>query len=290
MREAPETAPADSGMILLNVLAIVAVASAVVMIMVSSQDVAIQRTQRMREAAQADAYARGGELSAVAALRRDKIEAPQTDNLREAWAMVVQNDVPVRGGRFSLAIADAQSRFNVNNVDKGGLLAQSSLDKILTRLAAPVGTADRIARYIAAVGPVSDLVELTNAGLDAETLSKLSEVATALPGLTGVNVNTAGETLLATMLDNPVAARVLVARRDHSGMVSPDDIMAAHVVLPTGLGFTSDLYWVRTTVTIGDTSQSLTSLLQRRSRGRVVEVVAVEHKKGGAAPDQAPPL
>ena len=63
--------PDREGMILLNVLLILAVASVAVLVMVTSQDIEVQRSTRRRDAAQAGAYARAGELSAITGLRRD---------------------------------------------------------------------------------------------------------------------------------------------------------------------------------------------------------------------------
>ena len=74
------------GMILLNVLLVVSVAAVVVTLMMTSQEVAIDRTVRFREAAQAKAYARAGEASVIVALRRDAVEAPASDHSREAWS------------------------------------------------------------------------------------------------------------------------------------------------------------------------------------------------------------
>ncbi len=280
----------DQGMILLNVLAIVAVSSAVVMMMIASQDVGLARTQRLREAAQAAAFARSGELSAVVALRRDAVSAPQSDHYGEAWAKVRQEDTTIAGGRFSLAIEDAQAKFNINTLVTGGLAAEAQFRKLASRVRPADGTADRVIGLLRATGPIADLSAMASAGVDQDSIARLETLATALPGATTVNLNTADETLLATLLDNPVSANVLIARRQRAGFLTPDDLKAAQVVAPPGLGFTSDLYRVQTVVTIGETRQSLTSLLARKRRAGVVEVVAVARQRGTAAPVGAPPL
>ncbi|MBV8971514.1 MAG: general secretion pathway protein GspK, partial [Sphingomonadaceae bacterium] len=98
-------------MILVNVLAVVAVATALVAAMLDT-GAAIDRAAAWRDAARARAIARGGELSAIAALRRDT--DPARDDRSEAWARVAQAPTPIAGGRFALTIDDAQGRFNVN--------------------------------------------------------------------------------------------------------------------------------------------------------------------------------
>ena len=69
---------------------------------------------------------------------------------------------------------------------------------------------------------------------------------------------------MAILLQNPVQARVLAATRERDGLLTPDDVEAAGVILPPGVGFASDLFRIRIAVRIGDTPQSMESLLQRR--------------------------
>jgi general secretion pathway protein K len=122
------------GMILLNVLLVVSVAAIVVMLMVTSQDVAIDRTVRFREAAQAAAYVRAGEASVIVALRRDAAEAPASDHAREPWGAVEDRNVAIRGGRFSLKVQDDQARFNLNSIANGNPVARAHLARILQTL------------------------------------------------------------------------------------------------------------------------------------------------------------
>ena len=278
------TGPDDRGVILLNVLLVVAVASAVVVMMTSSQDISLQRTQRLRDAAQALAIAHAGELSAAVALRRDKLESPAVDHLREAWAAVAQTETAIAGGRFSLAISDGEAKFNVNNLASGGAAARDVLGRLLVLAGAPADAVDGVAAYLEAAGPVSDLGALSRAGLSGEVLQRLGENGTALPTPTAVNVNTASESLLSVMLLNPVAARILAAQRSRTGFLNPQDLTAARVILPRGADFTSDNYWVRTKATAGGTGLVLTSLLNRRATGAKSEVVVVLRRRGAAAP------
>ena len=88
------------GMILLNVLLVLAVASVAVLIMVSTQDIEVQRSTRLRDAAQASAYARAGELSAVTALRRDALVAATTEAKKAknfAEADRIRDELKARG-------------------------------------------------------------------------------------------------------------------------------------------------------------------------------------------------
>ena len=87
----PAAAPSRrKGMILLNVLIIVAISAAAVTVMLVAQDIGVRRTIRLHDAAQAQAYSRAGELSAVVARVRDAVTAPETDSISEPWAAIGQ--------------------------------------------------------------------------------------------------------------------------------------------------------------------------------------------------------
>lgn len=287
---APERLADDAGVILLNALAVVAVASAAVLLMISTQEFAVTRSSGVREAAQAQAYARGGELSAVSALRRDMVDAPATDHAREPWAEVADEDVEIRGGRFSLAISDAQDRFNLNSPLSGGLNARANLDAVVAAAGLPPQAAERIHLYVTTLGPVDDVADLAVLGLDARGLARLSDLVVVLPPEATLNVNTAGPEVLGAILRNPVAGRLLVARRNATGFLTSADFEGVGVIPPSGVGFTSDHYRVTTEVQVGDTRQRLVSLLRRRRVGGVPEVVVIRRQREAAAlPRGTPP-
>ncbi|NWO96470.1 general secretion pathway protein GspK, partial [Escherichia coli] len=83
------------------------------------EELALDRALRTREAARALAVVRGGELSAVVALRRDMVVAPNEDDVTEPWARLSERGAPIEGGSFDLAIADAEGRFNLNALRAG---------------------------------------------------------------------------------------------------------------------------------------------------------------------------
>ena len=280
----------ERGMILVNVLMIVALAASVLALMLSSEDGALQRSTRLREAARANAIARGGELSAISELRRDAITNPESDNLSEAWANIADAGVAIDGGRFAFVVGDAQARYNVNALARGDVMSRDVFARIVAAAGLDPNLSEQMAVLLALGGPVSDLAALRQIGMDDGDIARLSMFVTALPGDTPVNVNTASEALLAVLLNNPPAARTLVARRERGGGLTSDDLAAARVILPPGTGFTSRYFWSRGRVTIGDTSQQLVSLLQRRTKGDRPEVIAIARWRGAAIPLQAPPL
>lgn len=277
-------------MILVNVLLIVALAASILAIMVADDDESFSRSLRLREAAQAMAIARGGELSAIVALRRDAAGETETDNLSEAWAGIGDRAARIDHGTFDLVVADAQSRFNVNALAGGDVQSRDTFTQIVASLRLNGTIANRVPAFVAQHGPLRDLASLHQAGISDAELARLATLVTVSPGSRTVNVNTAPEALLAILLGNAGASRALLARRERAGKLTPDDFAAVHTILPIGTGFTSDLFWVRSCVTIGTTSQQLTSLLARRMSEGTPIVSAVARWRGAAAPLQAPPL
>ena len=284
------TRSGDDGVVLINVLVLLALAASVVTMMLSLADLSIARSQRFSEAGQALALIRAGEQSAIAALRRDMIETPEFDHRNEAWATVGQRRIEIAGGTFELEIADAQGRFNLNALVGGGLQAAQTLQAIAAEVELAPDTATRIAATINVDGPLRELGYLSRrAGIPAGELEAMRALVTVLPGNGDVNVNAAPTELLAILLQNPVQARVLAATRERAGFLTPQDVEAAGVILPPGVGFASDFFQVRTAVRIGETPQVMESLLRRHRRADGSGEVAVVRRRNATAAVSPPP-
>ena len=280
----------DEGVVLVNVLVLLGLASTVVYLMLSLGDLSIARSQRFGEAGQALALVRAGEQSAIAALKRDMIEAPETDHAGEPWAAVAQAGIEIPGGAFELEIADAQGLLNLNALAASGLQGVQALRAVVTALELPPGTAARIANTVVVDGPLERLEDLTwRAGIPPEEVAGLAQLVTAVPGTGAVNINAAPAELIAILLQSPVPARVLASIRDRNGFVTSEDVAAARVILPPGVGYRSDLYRVRVSARVGGTVQSMESLLQRRSGPQGPEVTVVRRRNATAAVSPPPP-
>ncbi|WP_325489704.1 Type II secretory pathway component PulK-like protein [Sphingomonas sp.] len=279
----------EAGMILINVLMFVAIASGLVLLMIDREELALDRALRTREVARAMAVVRGGEVSALVALRRDAIESPDADSASEAWGQLAENGAPIEGGRFDLAIADAEGRFNLNALMSG----QAAPVILFSEIARSVGLdEDQIAQAVAAVrmsGPVTDLRPLRFIGFDAATVARLEVLVTALPGQTAINLNAASPEMLALLFRDPVIADRLVQVRARTGMLTAKDLADQNVTMPPGTSFRSNTFWVRTRATIGDTVQQSASLIQRRAddQGKI-ETAPVERWWNAAIPPDAP--
>jgi len=281
----------EQGMILVNVLMFVAIASGLVLLMINREEVALDRSIRSREASRALAIVRGGELSALSALQRDARVSPEADYPGEPWGAIGENGIAIDGGSFDLAIADAEGRFNVNSVRR-------DLDPIpqllFLRIAKAAGIEEE--KAVAAIalirdrGPVQDLRPLA-VFLPAEQAQLLARMVTALPGDTAINLNAATPELMAVLFEPDKAAR-LIAIRNRQGYLSKDDLAREDVTLPGGTRFKSDHFWVRTRATIGGTVQQGATLIQRFERKEgaqnVPVAVAVERWRNAAIPPEVP--
>lgn len=279
----------ETGMILVNVLMFVAIASAMVLLMVNREELALDRGLRMREASRALAAARGGELSALVALRRDALVAPNVDHVREPWAALSESGAPIEGGTFDLAIGDAEGRFNVNSLRTGEAASTGTFLAIAEAVGLPEDQTEQAIVLVRTMGPITDLRPLRMAGFDPAVVARLEPLVTALPGHTTINLNAAGEALLAILFRDPVVAQRLVAVRERQGFLTAKDLADAKVSLPFGTSFRSGSFWVRTRATIGGTSQEVATLIRRvPTEGGGVEVIPVERWRGAAVPPEVP--
>lgn len=275
-------------MILVNVLMIVAIASGLVLLMISREELGLDRALRLRDAARAQAAVRGGELSAVVALRRDAQTAPEVDYAGEAWGKVAERAAPIDGGTFDLAIADAEGRFNINLLRGEGAGQQLAFTAIAKAAGLEDAQMARIAALVKEGPPITDLRPLRFAGLAPETVDRLERMVTALPGTTTINLNAADPELLKLLFRNDDAVDRLVAIRKAQGYVTERTLGDLQLSAPPGTGFTSHSFWVRTRATIGGTTQQEVALVQRQGEGRDAVAVPVERWRNAAVPPGVP--
>jgi type II secretory pathway component PulK len=187
-----------------------------------------------------------------------------------------------------MIVADATGKLDLNALAKDDPISKGRLSTMAGALGLAPGAAERIAGYLIVVGPIADLAELTGAGLTPEEIDKLAPFATVLPLRTSINLNAVPEPLLALLVDNPVTARALVARRTRNGRLTRDDFSLEQAAIPPGCGFTSSFFWSVAEARIGATRQRITSLIERRKiEGGKLSVAAVARWRG-RAPLQAP--
>jgi general secretion pathway protein K len=279
----------EPGMILVNVLMFVAIAAGMVMLMIDREELALDRSLRVREAARAAAVVRGGEISALVALRRDAELAPDTDSSGEPWAALAEKGAKIDGGTFDLAISDAEGKFNVNALRTGSSTAVIVFEQIAATAGVDRETISSAVEQVRLRGPFTDLRPLRFAGLAPDALRRLEALVTALPGDTAINLNAASPEVLALLFRDAAVADRLVETRARQGFLTLKDLSDQNVSMPPGTSFRSNTFWVRTRVTIGDTVQQGATLIQRSvGEGGTPRVVPVERWLGASVPPDAP--
>ncbi len=276
-------------MILVNVLMMVAIASGVLLLLINREELALDRGLRTREAARAMAAIRGGELSAIVALRRDAEAGAAQDYPGEPWGSLSESGAPIEGGSFDLAIADAEGRFNINSVRSGEAGSLILFKQVADAVGLRDDEMDIVIQMIRLAGPVTDLRPVAALGYDPAIVARLERLVTALPGTTTVNLNAADEAMLALLFRDPLVAARLVAIRKRRGVLTPADLADQRVSIPWGTSFRSNTFWVRTRATIGGTTQQAATLIKRRwTQDGKAEAVPVERWRNAAVPPDAP--
>ncbi len=253
----------EIGVVLVNVLVIIALSAAVVHLMLGSRETAINRVRLMAEATDAEMLALGAEASVMAALRRDIEEAPEADHFGEAWATIAQAETRLVTGRFAVEIQDVQRKYDINRLTAGGIGPTEMLGRLLAEVEQPPELAPRIATVLQRVGPVRDLDDLAAFGIPGTTLDALRPYMAALPVAGEVNLNTADPVLLRAMLNNGSIAARLVAQRNRDLQITRETLSAAGAVRPDHTGFTSNLFDVIVRAEAGDAAIRLKSRILR---------------------------
>ncbi len=279
---------AEGGVILVNVLVTLAIASSLVVLMLTSQDSLLDRARRVSAAVQAEALAIGAETSVLVALRRDMETGPDADHYAEAWASVAQQEVELETGRFSVEIRDAHSRLDLNGLAAGGIAQTQILSRLIEELELPPETVQRILTFLRNRGPATSLEQIP--GLDAVAIERLRPVADVLPVPGEINLNTADALVIGAVLQNRTAARRLVALRERNGgWVETDDI-AALGLIASGAGLVSDLFDVIIVAEVDEMKVRLESRLLRRQGIGTREVVVISRRFGSASDEVLPPV
>ncbi len=281
------TRDTEGGVVLINVLVILSIASIIVFLMLSSQETSLRRAQTMAAATAADALARGAEASVVTALRQDMVNAPESDHYAEPWAQVAQQEASLTLGSFSVSIRDAQSKLNLTRLAGGAPTEVQAMLQLLAELDIDRAEGARIAAEIVSrpgLKDVSDLQSVTPA-----TIATLSPYVDFLPATATLNLNTADPLLLTVVLNNRSAALRLERVRDAGGMLTQEDLDRVGAVRPTLAGFTSQIFDVEIRAQVDDIALQLVSRITR-SENFSGRTVAVTRRAYGVPRNQIPAI
>lgn len=265
--------PSDSGVALVNVLLVMAIAATLVQAMLSAEESAISAAQDASDRRQAFALAKGGVASLRSALRRDLTTGPDSDHLQEAWAQIAQQEVDFDFGSYAVTLQDAQGRFDLNSLSGTAIAQQRVFTGLLSALKLPEEIGARIRDIVSNEGPLTSLYDLRNFGIDDLLLEKLAPYLTTLPTPASINLNTAPEPVLQAVFGNAIVARSLVRRRAAKGFLTSSDLADLGVLQPVLTGWRSDVYDVAVTAKVGDmTVQYARRLLRDPETGTLTDL------------------
>tara|TARA_R110001606_G_scaffold169449_1_gene314508 strand:+ start:12665 stop:13492 length:828 start_codon:yes stop_codon:yes gene_type:complete len=270
----------ESGIVLVQVLVIVAFASAMALTLMTVQDQAITFTERSADRIQAQALLRGAEASVISAFRQDGEDGSDVDHYGETWYLASQSPITTSRGSLSVTIRDEQSLFNINNLADGNLAARAMLGRIVASAGEDSGLVVRVTDALALHGPVNELQDLADLGFPETEIVILREFSSALPEPTQVNLNTASNNMIAALFDNPLAAGRLMALRSRETYISRENMSKTGLIAPAGTALTSQFISVEVTVSWGSADVHSRSLLERRGSGARVEVRVIRRDTG----------
>ncbi|RQW28091.1 general secretion pathway protein GspK [Rhodobacteraceae bacterium CH30] len=258
----------EGGMAVVMALLIVALATTVSALVLWQQGLWLRQVDNDRARAQTRLVADGGLGWAMEILRYDG-ETSSVDSLSELWAQPLPKTdaqgVDVRG-----TLADAQGRFNLNNLVQGGVVSAPQLAlyrRLLAELRLPPELADSLADYLdadddkraggaesgdylalrppyrALNAPLARAGQLAWVqGYRPEVLARLSPHVVALPETmaTAINVNTASPELMRALVQGVNAGELqgLINQRIDNHFIDEADFRArlpARAQLPEGI-------------------------------------------------------
>ena len=302
-RQAASRNARQRGVALLTALLVVALASIAAVAMFSREQYSIRLIGNIIQGDQAYLYTTSAVSWAAEVLRRDAATS-RVDDLQEDWAQPL-GPIPIEGGTVSGEIRDMQGRFNLN--DLVGPEGTSALDvkrfrRLLTVLGLNPNLSDAVVDWIdpnsqvllpdgaedgtylglpvpyrAANAPMRSVTALRLIkGFSAAAVAQLEPYVSALPEMTGINVNTAPVPVLESLgdgIDKGTATALAAARRtkpfaDVQSFLS-NVLLSGKRIDPNGLTVASGFFRVTAAAQVGRGYAQITSLLQRHKDGKV---------------------
>jgi general secretion pathway protein K len=288
----------QNGLALITAMLVVAIAATTAAYLSLDQQIWTRQAQNLTDRAQAEVVRAGALEWAVSILAKDARDS-QSDDLTETWSKNLP-PLAVEGGQVAGQIIDAQGKFNLNNLVRGGnpsapdigafqqLLRSLGIDPNLTDAVIDWIDADGNARaagaedidylqmqtpYRAANQPLQSLEELRLVrGFSREMVDKLRPWVIALPQPTEINVNTASKEVLGALFYTLPASAIesIVSDRpyaDQARLTAKLQQLAAGNTLPQAFFGTKSSYFEVEIATLFGRYQRTTQALIQRGAG-----------------------
>lgn len=253
---------APRGFVLVNALIIVAALSVVSVWLLSRAETGRARAAAAQQAVQLELYLDAYEHLAITVLDRD---LPVVDHLSEDWARE-DLELELDRGRIAGRIVDLNGRFNVNWLaDPSNEAARAGF----TRLAASLGVRSKTVETIIAqisggeeldqdarrglveLPPMGPVVMIDQLPVPASELALLRPYLAAMPSNSRLNVNTASELVITSLLlpeGGPGVLSALLSRREQEPYEAIGEFQEA-LLARMGEGFEEQLARVPLSVT-----------------------------------------
>lgn len=301
---------AQRGIALITAVLVVALAVIAATAILDSGHLAIQRATTLQDSEKAWWYAAGVEDWVRSGLQRDA-EETQVDSLDEAWAQPV-DFLPIEQGFLRGQVIDQQGLFNLNNF---GVVNRAQFDEYVRQferllagiedvdpfLAKPLAQAIRDwvdadgdpevpdgvedtdylildPPYRAANRPMQSVTELLAVkGMSKELYARLRRYVTVLPEVpSAINVNTAPDAVLRSLVENPPAEfeKFLRERLEKPAETVPTDVFGTRTANEPKLIVFSRFFSLEAEATVGNGRVALYSLIFREG---TAEPVVLSH-------------
>ncbi|MFQ5994203.1 MAG: type II secretion system minor pseudopilin GspK [Acidiferrobacterales bacterium] len=280
----------QNGVAMITALLIVAIATTVAASLSLGQQVWLRQAQNLLDHTQASAV-RSGVIEWAAIILTKDAKDNQVDDLTEEWATALP-PLPAEGGLVAGNIHDAQGRFNLNNLVRGGNASTNDIavfQRLLESQELPRELADAVVDWLdsdsqSQPNGAEDVDYLSNErpyraanqllhsvnelrlikGFDAKAVERLRPLVTALPQITAININTASAIVFGALFSELSfsEAENLLKDREDRPFKSADDLKQR---LPTDVAPPKVSYDVRSSF-FEVRVDSLFGRLQQRAR------------------------
>jgi len=298
------------GVALITAIVVVAIATVLAVRIGTRAALDLRRTAGLVALDQGWHVALGAEAWAAEVLNEDAEDAPEFDDLSEAWAQPIP-PLPIDGGEVRGALEDMQGRFNLNSLvtARGDEIDPDALERF-KRLLALVGAQPRWAALMAdwidndtipnpegaedgtylsqnppyrtanrLVATTTEMMALP--GMTREEFDRIRPYVTALPVGTLINVCTAKGPVLAALTESAIdfGSEELLGQNRKEGCWPTKNVLEGQIsrdvwpALQPKLSETSDWFRAVTAVRIGTSEFTLYSLMERNSTAGVRTVL-----------------
>ncbi len=273
------------GAALIVAMLIAALAAAVAVTLIVSEQRWLAGVEAQRDHAQAQALADAGVQWARHILFQDARRGGDIDHLKESWAYPLP-PTPIENGSIEGRIVDLQSRFNLNNLLPASNSKRADYER-LNHLCARLELGDNVRQalfsyYSVAAGTddnsafaagsvtLPPLFDPSDLALPAAAMTKLAPYLTALPEPAPLNVNTADRDTLKTLFTDigDDDLNKLLAERDSRPFHSIADFRRrlppdARPPSEEGLGVGSRYFMISVRARQGDARAQAQAVLRR---------------------------